>query len=74
LEDMTENHFSTTGTYNIGIDNFFPKAKILTSNIATGNFLVEGTAQDYGAGSGDIQDLERALVYVEKAKITYTYI
>ena len=72
LEDMTEQHFSTTGTYNIGIDNFSPKAKILTSKIATGNFLVEGTAQDYASGSGTIQGLERVLVYVEKAIITYT--
>jgi len=72
LEDMTEQHFFSTGTYNIGIDNFSPKAKILTSKIATGNFLVEGTAQDWGTGSGNIQGLERVLVYVEQAVIKYS--
>jgi hypothetical protein len=77
VEDSTENHFSTTGTWNIGIDNFYPTAKIETSRIAYENeaeskyFLVEGTAQDWGSGSGNIQGLERVLVYFETAKITY---
>jgi len=69
LEDNTENHFSTTGTWDIGIDNFYPTAEIKTSKIALGNFLVEGKAQDWATGSGDILGLERVLVYIEKAKI-----
>ena len=70
VEDTTTpDHFRTTRTWVISIDNFYPTADVKTSKIASGNFLVEGTAQDWAAGSGDIQGLERVLVYIEKARI-----
>jgi hypothetical protein len=76
--DRTQTEFSTTNSFRIGIDNFYPSAEIETSTMAYDDitakkyFMVQGTAKDWGDGSGTLQGLERVLVYFEKAKITYT--
>jgi len=81
--DMTESNFSTTNNFRIGIDNFYPSAEILTPlmaydelstnpNVTSKYFLVQGTASDSSATSGQIQGLERMVVWFEKARITYT--
>jgi len=78
VEDSTAQHFSATNTFRVGIDNFYPSATIETSTMAYDDinakkyFLVQGTAKDWGDGSGALQELERVLVYFEKARITYT--
>jgi len=78
VEDNTESKFTTTRNFKIGIDNFYPSAEIETSVMASDNvaankfFYVQGTAKDWGDGSGALQGLERVLVYFEEAKITYT--
>jgi hypothetical protein len=82
VEDNTQSKFSTTRNLKVGIDNFYPTGEIETSTMAYDNiisvddknnkyFLVQGTAKDWGAGSGVLQGLERVLVYFEKAKIVY---
>ncbi|WP_461248087.1 hypothetical protein, partial [Treponema sp. R6D11] len=78
VEDNTESKFTTTRNLKVGIDNFYPSGTIETSTMAYDNisankfFLVQGTAKDWGTGSGVLQGLERVLVYFEKAKITYS--
>jgi len=82
--DDSENHLSTTNTFIIGIDNFYPTAVINTLNIASDNipsdnnlsaakyYFVEGTTQDYpNTGTNLVQGLDRVLVYFEKATINY---
>jgi len=74
--DNTEKRLSTTNTFIIGVDNFYPTAIINTLNIAADSppgkyYYVEGTAQDYGSGSNLVQGLDKVLVYFEKANITY---
>jgi large repetitive protein len=82
VEDNTQSKFSTTRNLKVGIDNFYPTGEVETSTMAYDNiiteydknnkyFLVQGTAKDWGAGSGVLQGLERVLVYFEKAKIVY---
>jgi hypothetical protein len=77
VEDNTQQKFSTTRNFRIGVDNFYPSAVIETSSIASDDidakkyFMVQGTAKDWGDNSGALQGLERVLVYFEKAKITY---
>jgi len=76
-EDATTNHLTTTNTFIIGIDNFYPTAVITTLNVASDNpdkgkyFYISGHAKDYADGTGNVQGLERILVYFEKANITY---
>ncbi|GBU28466.1 hypothetical protein R84B8_02025 [Treponema sp. R8-4-B8] len=78
VEDDTAQNFSATNNFRVGIDNFYPSAVIETSIMAFDDinidkfFLVQGTAQDWGTGSGALQGLERVLVYFEKATISYT--
>jgi len=76
--DATENRLSTTNTFVIGIDNFYPTAVINTLNIAADNpsaakyYFVEGTAQDYPSnGANLVQGLDKVLIYFERANITY---
>jgi large repetitive protein len=76
--DATENRLSTTNTFVIGIDNFYPTAVINTLNIASDNpasakyYFVEGTAQDYPTtGTNLVQGLDKVLIYFERANITY---
>ena len=65
--------YTTSGSYSIGIDNYYPGSVINTGTIASGAaFELKGIAKDYGDGSGSVQGLERVLVYFEKAKIVYT--
>jgi len=74
--DATDNKLSTTNTFIIGIDNFYPTAVINTLNIAADSppnkyYFVEGTAQDYGTGANLVQGLDKVLVYFERANIVY---
>jgi len=72
VEDNNEPTYRTSGTYNLGVDNYYPNTTITTLNNASGGaFVVGGTARDYGDGFGSIQGLERVLVYFEKAQIQY---
>jgi len=68
------NPFTTTRTYPIGIDNFYPNAEINTHSIASGeSFLIEGTARDNrGAPMPELHNMERVLIYFETAEITYS--
>jgi len=80
-EDATENHLTTTNTFIIGIDNFYPTGIITTLNVASDkpdpdpakakSFYVSGRAYDSGNNTGNVMGLERVLVYFEKANITY---
>jgi len=79
VEDATAQNFSATNSFRVGIDNFYPIIETIeTSTMAYDNiavkkyFLVQGTAKDWGDGSGSLQGLERVLVYFEEAVITYT--
>ena len=67
------NMYTTNGSYAIGIDNFFPNTEIYTQTNASGKeFELTGKAKDYGTNSGPIQNLERVLVYFQKAEIKYS--
>jgi len=62
------------GTYTFGIDNYYPSTEISTRRVAFDNpsyFPAEGIAKDSGTGSGEIQGLDKILIYFEKANITY---
>jgi len=64
--------YNTRGTYNLGVDNYYPTATINTQyNAATKTFKVMGTASDYDSQSGSILGLERMLVYFEKGGVYY---
>jgi len=64
--------YNTNGTYTLGIDNFYPDATITTQyNASTANFYVMGSAKDFGPTSGNIQGLERMLVYFERDGVYY---
>ncbi|MDR0302318.1 MAG: hypothetical protein LBI04_08425 [Treponema sp.] len=64
--------YSTRGTYNLSVDNYYPTTVITTQyNAATKNFYVMGTAQDYDTQSGTILGLERVLVYFERGGVYY---
>jgi len=75
--DNTSLNLRTTNTFNLGIDNFYPTAEIQTSQVASENtvtgkyFYVEGKAKDFSDTSGNIQGIERVLVYFESAQINY---
>jgi hypothetical protein len=83
VEDKTAQNFTSTYSYRIGIDNFYPSAVIETATSAYDDikpsdpdypnkfFLVQGTATDSSASSGVLQGLERVLVYFEEAQINY---
>ena len=76
-EDATTNNLTTTNTFVIGIDNFYPTAVITTLNVAADNpgkgkyYYIAGHVKDYDTGTGNVQGLERVLVYFQKANITY---
>ena len=71
IVDMNQNLFSSSGSYNIGIDNFYPETLIETHNRASGRFFpLRGKAKDYNDGSGAVQGIERVLVFFERAVIT----
>jgi hypothetical protein len=64
--------YNTRGTYNMGVDNFYPSAVITTQyNASTGNFFVMGTASDYDNQSGSQQGLARMLVYFQRGNKYY---
>jgi len=64
--------YNTRGTFNMGVDNYYPTIDITTQyNAATKNFYVMGTAKDNDLQSGAIQGLERVLVYFEKNGVYY---
>ncbi|MDR0301155.1 MAG: hypothetical protein LBI04_02450 [Treponema sp.] len=64
--------YNTKGTYNLGVDNYYPTTEITTQyNATTENFYVMGTAQDYDTQSGSILGLERVLVYFERGGVYY---
>jgi hypothetical protein len=59
--------YVTTAFFNIMVDNYYPTARFTTQyNASTENFYISGTAQDYDSNSGNIQGLERVLVYFER--------
>ena len=71
--NTNSNMYTTSGAYNIGIDNFFPNTEIYTQTNASGKeFELTGRAKDYGTNSGPIQNLERVMVYFQKAEIKYS--
>jgi hypothetical protein len=64
--------YNTRGTYNLGVDNYYPTATITTQyNASTKTFKVMGMASDYDSQSGSILGLERMLVYFEKGGTYY---
>jgi hypothetical protein len=59
--------YVTMASFNIMVDNYYPTARFTTQyNASTDNFYISGTARDYDSGSGNIQGLERVLVYFER--------
>jgi hypothetical protein len=59
--------YSTRGTFNLGVDNYYPTAEITTQyNATTKKFFVMGTAQDIDNQSGSQQGLARVLVYFSR--------
>jgi hypothetical protein len=64
--------YNTRGTYNMGVDNYYPTAEITTQyNATTENFYVMGTAKDYDSQSGGQQGLARMLVYFQRGSTYY---
>jgi hypothetical protein len=59
--------YSTRGTYNLGVDNYYPTAVITTQfNATTSKFYVMGSAKDFDEQSGSQQGLARVLVYFSR--------
>jgi hypothetical protein len=59
--------YSTRGTFNLGVDNYYPTAEITTQyNATTKKFFVMGTAIDTDEQSGSQQGLERMLIYFSR--------
>ena len=72
-DDSSSPSFSTKNEYNFDIDNFYPFTSITTQSAGLGNsFILSGLAQDYSNSSGNIQGLERVLIYFEEAEIHYS--
>jgi len=75
--DVTDNNkepapYNTRGSFNMGVDNFYPSTVISTQfNASTENFKVMGTAKDYDDQSGSQQGLERVLVYFSRGNKYY---
>jgi hypothetical protein len=60
-------NYMTQAGISVMIDNFYPTASFTTQrNASTKNFYISGTARDFDDGSGNVQGLERILVYFER--------
>jgi len=72
--DNNKPPYNIRGTYNLGVDNYYPKTEITTQyNASTKNFTVMGTAKDRDDSGTAILGLERLLVYFEKGGVYYNH-
>ena len=63
-DNATPTPFLTQTNLNIQIDNYHPSGEYTSSvGASTANYYIQGRAWDSGAGSGNIQGIDRVVVY-----------